>query len=189
MAILFSKKTALTLFCYFRQAERSVHYALSCPSQWRQFVAYYDESRQAQITALLGMLKDAGAVLDRVPKRQAVAPNGWLSMARSVAGFFLNSLKNSWSFSVDEVSFFAATLEELLKVLHLDEPLDKKKLTELRLDCFTCHYTIRQRLIGVPEIHRADTIEHFNQSKYVSHVSLQDLGIELGARTERIKSR
>ena len=56
-----SKDTALLLFCCFRQADRSVHYALSCPTQWPQFVAYYDDVKRNRIRVAIGLLQDAGA--------------------------------------------------------------------------------------------------------------------------------
>ena len=46
MSVRVSKQAALTLYCYCRQAERSVHYALACPKQWLAFRAYYDGARR-----------------------------------------------------------------------------------------------------------------------------------------------
>lgn len=172
-----SKNAALLLFCYFRQAERSVHYALTFPNEWPQFLAYYDESRQTQITKVIGSLKDAGAELAKVPSRQELEPNSWLSFLRCSAALLCNPLKRSWSFSRRELSFFSATLEHLLWILGYAEPRENDELIELRLDCLDCHYIIGRKLIGIPEIRKADAIEHFNQSKYVSHVTFQDLGI------------
>jgi hypothetical protein len=102
-----SKNTALLLFCYFRQAERSVHYALSFPNDWPQFLAYYNKEKQTQITKVIGLLKDAGAELDRIPSRQELfAQNGWLSVVRCSAALLCNPLKCTWSFSRKELSFF-----------------------------------------------------------------------------------
>jgi hypothetical protein len=184
MASYFPKNTALTLFCLFRQAERSVHYALSCPSQWSQFVAYYDEPKQIQISEAIGMLNDAGAAQDKVPSRQALARSGLLNIVSCAAGLLTNRLRRSWAFSVRELSFFSATLEHLLKILNNTDLPQKEELIGLRLDCFDCHYVISRRLIGVPEIQIANSIEHFNQSEYVRHVNFQDLGIHaLGTET------
>jgi hypothetical protein len=177
MAFYFPKNTALTLLCLFRQAERSVHYALACPSQWSQFVAYYDKPKQFQISEVIGMLQDAGAVQDNVPSRQDLAQNGLWSIVRCTAGLLSNPLKRSWAFSVREMSFFSATLEHLLKILNNTDLPQKEELIELRLDCFECHYVIARKLIGVPEMQIANSIEHFNQSEYVSHVKFQDMGI------------
>jgi hypothetical protein len=73
--------------------------------------------------------------------------------------------------------FFSATLERLLRILGQSEPRQNDELIELRMDCFGCHYLIRRKLIGVPEVRKADAIEHFSQSKYFSFVTFQDLGI------------
>ena len=194
MAFYLPKNTALTLFCLFRQAERSVHYALSCPSQWSQFVSYYDKAKQIQISEAIGMLKDAGAVQDNVPSRQGLAQDGFLSFVRCTAGFLTNPFKRSWAFSVREISFFSATFEHLLRILNNTDLPQREELIELRLDCFECHYVIARKLIGVPEIQRANSIDHFNQSEYVSHVTFQEVGIhnletetglQLGNRTRK----
>jgi hypothetical protein len=173
-----SKNTALLLFCYFRQAERSVHYALTFPDSWPQFLAYYDKAKQTQIAKAISLLKDAGAEPDKAPSRLVFEQNGWLSVVRCSAALLCNPLKSSWSFSTQELSFFSATLEHPLRILGYAEPPEIDELIELRMDCFQCHYIIRRKLIGVPEIRKADAIEHFGQSKYVSPVTFQDLGIQ-----------
>jgi len=173
-----SKNTALLLFCYFRQAERSVHYALTFPNAWPRFLAYYDKIKQTQIANVIKLLKDAGAEVDKIPSRQALfEQNDWLSFVRCSMALLCNPLKRSWSFSRQELSFFSATLDHLLQILGYPEPREHDELIELRRECFDCHYRIRAKLIGVPEIRKADAIEHFGQSEYVSPVTFEGLGI------------
>lgn len=174
-----SKNTALLLFCFFRQAERSVHVALTFPKTWLQFLAYYDKAKQIQISKVIDLLKDAGAVLDKVPNRQELERKGWVSVVRCSAALVLNRFKRSWSFSKRELSFFSATLEHLLGILGHAEPPKTDELIELRVDCFDCHYLIAGKLIGVPEIKKANAIEHFGgQSKHINYVTFQDLGFQ-----------
>jgi hypothetical protein len=141
-------------------------------------VAYYDKCKQTQIGKVIAMLKDAGAAPDSAPRRQALVQNGLLSMVRCAVGLLCNPLKRSWSFSARELSFFAATLERLLRILHSAELPEKGELIELRLDCFHCHYIVEHKLIGIQEIRKADSIEHFEQSQYVNHVTFQEMGIQ-----------
>jgi hypothetical protein len=176
MALL-SKKMALLLFCSFRQAERSVHFAHSSPSQWLEFVAYY-HGKQPHIANAIAMLRDAGAVQDSVPRRHMLAESSLLSVARSITGLLCNRLKRSWSFSVDELSFFSATLERLRRILRHPVLPASEELIELRLDCFECHYLIGRKLFGVPEIRKADAIEHFNQSDHIRHVTFQEMDLQ-----------
>jgi hypothetical protein len=176
MATLLSKKAALLLFCYFRQAERSIHHAVSCPTEWSQFVAYYD-AKQTEIITVITMLKDAGAARDSDVSREDLTENSLLSVGRSIAGLLWNRLKRTWSFSVRELSFFSGTLDKLLRMLHDSERPNKHELIELRLDCYYCHYTIGRKLIGIPEIRKADSIEHFMQSGYVNHVTFREMDI------------
>jgi hypothetical protein len=182
MASYFPKNTALTLFCLFREAERSVHYALSCPSQWSQFVAYYNQPKQIQISEMIGMLNAAGAVKDKVPNRQALARSDFSSFVRCIARLLSNPLKRSWAFSVRETSFLSATLGHVSILLNSAEPPEKEELIELRLDCFVCHDLISRKLFGIPELRKADSIEHFNQSEYVSHVKWRGSGLVFGLR-------
>ncbi|HTU19420.1 MAG TPA: hypothetical protein VMG10_15270 [Gemmataceae bacterium] len=174
-----SKNTALLLFCSFRQAERSVHFALTFPEAWPEFLAYYDKAKQTRIRKVIDVLKDAGAGRERVASSQELfEQNGWLIVVRCSAALLCNRFKRSWFFSTRELSFFAATLEHLLGILGLAEPPETDKLIGLRMGCFDCHYIIAGKLLGVPEIRKANAIEHFFQSKHINHVTFQDLGIQ-----------
>jgi hypothetical protein len=177
VAAIFSKRIALKLFCCFRQAERSVHHAAAGPKQWALFLAYYDEPKWARIGALLEMLKAAGADPGDFPGRKAFERNSFLDVLRSAAAIPVNRLRASWSFSVPEISFFSATLERFFAILHCPDRPDGERLIDLRMACYECHAIIRRKLIGVPELRKADAIEHFNQSEYVSHVTFEDIGI------------
>ena len=172
-----TKNTALLLFCCFRQAERSIHYAQSCPNQWPQFVAYYERAKQSQIAAVIGLLKDASAGETSVSSRHDLGQSGLRSVGQLLAAFLCNPLKRAWSFSVQELCFFSAKLEHLLSVLDDSERRANKELIELRLDLFQCHYIISRKLVGLSEIRKADAIEHFNQSEYVTHVTFADIGV------------
>jgi len=172
-----SKDTALLLFCCFRQADRSVHYALSCPSQWPQFVAYYDDVKRNRIRVALGLLKDAGADTRSSRPGELDETGGLREIPRLLAGYFFNPLKQTWSFSVQQLTFFSVTLGSLLDVLGDPERRANEELIKLRGDCFQCHYCIGRKMIGLREIRKADGIEHFNQSDFTTHVTFADVGI------------
>ncbi len=153
-----SKKTALMLFCYFRQAERSVHYALSFPDQWPQFLAYYDDGKKTRIADVIEMLKVYGATQGKDPGRQALAQDGWLNTVRCAAALVCNPLKRRWTFSAGQLSFFLVTLDNLLSILHQEHPPQKAELIELRRNCFECNYIVGRKLIGDAEIRKAASI-------------------------------
>jgi hypothetical protein len=170
----FSKNTALTLFCCFRQSERSVHYALSFPKEWPEFLAYYDKAKRTHIAELIRMLRAAGAARNGALYLSVRAQYTSLSIVSRAANALCNQFKNHWSFSVQELSFFCRTLERFIEALHKDLP-SQEELIELRTDCFRCHYAIARRLIGVSAIRKAASIEHFNQSEYVEHYNLDEI--------------
>ena len=168
-----SKNTMMLLYCCFRQAERSVHYAQSCADEWPQFTAYYRGDRRSRIAGSIGILKSVGATGNEAVTRHAPS-----SIARSAVGFIFNRFKKTWSFSLIELSVFRRVLEEVLKAIDRDHPPDGEELIKLRMSCFECHYIIASRLFGVSEVRRARQIEHFRASEYIEHMSFQELGIQ-----------
>jgi hypothetical protein len=177
MTTRFSRTTALKLFCSFREAERSVHHALTCRSQWPLFLAYYGEAKQRRIAELLKLLHDAGAVQDSSVCRQSLLNDSMVTFTRRIAAWLVNPLRHSWSFSRQETSFFAATFEHLLRLLRQFTAPPQENLIDLRFDCLACHTLIEGKLAGLPEIRQGYSIEHWFQSPYVRHVTFRQMGI------------
>ncbi len=177
VATRFSKTTALKLFCSFREAERSVHHALTCRSQWVRFVAYYGEAKQRRIADLIGLLHDAGAVPDKSACRESLLRDNIVTFVCRITAWLVNPLRESWAFSAKENSFFAATFEHLLNILRHSTPPPQEELIDLRFDCLGCHTLIERKLVGVAEIRKGCLIEHWFQSSYVNHVTFQEMGI------------
>jgi len=171
--VTLSKNTMLLLYCCFRQAERSVHYAQSCADEWPRFTAYYRGDRRSRIAGSIGILKSVGATGNEAVTR--LAPP---SIARAAMGIIFNRFKRTWSFSLIELSVFRRVLEEVLTAIDRDHPPAGEELIKLRMSCFECHYIIANRMFGVSEVRRAHHIEHFQASEYIEHMSFQELGIQ-----------
>jgi hypothetical protein len=177
MAIHFSKGTVLTLYCYCRQAERSLDNALSSPRVWSQLLAYYHANKQTEIRKLLSELKWTGPNLHHVPKRGSFALDGFRAFASSLANLLINRMKKSWAFSEAETAFIAGTLAQLLGMLQNSKPPKTEDAIDLRLDFLECEFIIAHKLIGVPELRTAINIEHFNQASHITHVTFHDMGV------------
>jgi hypothetical protein len=189
MAQVFDKKDVLGLFCSLRQAERSVHYALSCPKQWPEFVAYYDDARTIRIVDQIRLLKEAGATYNKIPRRHSSSQNAMVSILRSALQALTNQFKSHWSFSAEEISLFSATLRRLLELLSSPGQPSLDELMALREDCYECCALIERRLVGLPEIKRALSIEHFYQSEHVSHVTFDEMGLLARAPAQSVPHR
>jgi hypothetical protein len=140
-------------------------------------VAYYNEVNKKRITEAIGMLKEAGAGTRSFNWDELGHVGGLLEIPRLLLGYFFNPLRRSWLFSVEQLSFFSVTLEQLLRVVAASERGTNEQLIELRYTCFRCHYLIGRKLVGLPEIRKAEAIEHFNQSDFAPHVTFADMGI------------
>lgn len=176
--ILLTKNEALLLCCYLRQAERSVHYALSWPDSWSEFTAYYRGDRQNHIAKVIDMLKDAGGAEDGTPARRALSRRCLSNIASCSAGIIINRFKSKWSFGADEILSFSSALERLMLATVDSTPPPLEELLELRMDLFASHHAIACRLVGVREMPATLNIEHFGESKFIEHVSLRDLGVQ-----------
>jgi hypothetical protein len=168
------KSTALALLCYLHQAERSVHFALSSPSQWPEFVAYYDDFKRGQIGQLVRTLKATETTPAGIPNLQLTPHDTVLDIVRFAASAVCNQFKKHWSFSPQEISFFCRTLERVISALHADSA-HGENLVGLRTDCYECQYVIARRLIGVSAVRKALAVEHFGQSDYMNHIKIGDL--------------
>jgi hypothetical protein len=173
-----SKRGALSLFCVFRQGERSIHFALSSPVEWAQLRSFYDFDKRKRISAIIDDFRRAGIVSENVSAPRSMITHGLISMAMRMAGLICNRFKCNWTFRLQEAEVFGATLARLLKTVQYVSAPETDELIQLRLDCFYCHYAIRQRLIGLSELRKANSIEHFNQSLFTEHFSFHDLGLD-----------
>ena len=176
-SIQIPKRLALLLFCYFRQGERSVDYGLSCPRSWPLLVEYYD-SRLAALAELRDTLKRASALPAAASGEQPLLKKGIFAPLICLWRLVSNRYRNHWSFSTNEISVFASILERLAITVGSATPPPSDDLVALRMRCYECNRLIAQRLIGVPELHTANLIEHRFQSPWVKRFTLEELGLD-----------
>jgi hypothetical protein len=177
MKVRLDKKLVLRLFCYCREAERSVHRALTNP--WPAFRAYYSPAKVraikeavARVTRQLG----SSAECPTLPSRDqlAVRPD-WAIFARVLFGRWLSRWETAWPFPRAEACYLAGTLTFLLRLLDDCDKPDSKVLIDLRMTLYDCQRIIEGRCYGVPGLKLANDIEHFDQTEWVKHVSLADV--------------
>jgi hypothetical protein len=179
MSTRLSKNTILALFCYCRQAERSVHHAASCSSQWLNFVAYYDEEKRHAIARLIETLRQAGAAHNPNVDPQSFSQSIFSALICQTLGRVINKIRASWSFSTMELSFIYSALRQLLNIIEGAKPQAFQELIDLRMDLYACQEILGWKLIGMSELRKAEKIAHFNQSDYLEHVSLQEMGVHI----------
>ena len=177
MRVEIDRGFALKLYCYARQAERSVDFALTGPGQWTLLREYYTPERRQALNALGERLRPI------VPSDQPVLPREhfgkadfiWL-LLRPIT-LILNHAKRTWRFAHTEVRFLTATFDSLLETLSKSSPPPASLLIELRMNLLMCEWIIARRLEGVTELQKASEIEHFCQSAYTRHVTMEELGV------------
>jgi hypothetical protein len=174
------KLLLVRLYCYIRQAERSVHRALAnLPGGWPRFQEYYAGAREAALRSLIHELNS------RLPHVVRQAPPPWRlvvganmpfpGMFRVLLGKWLTRWQRSWLFAQEEVQFIAWTLQTLLDVLALPTKPMADLLILLRMDCCSCGGFIDLRCWGLAELRRAKRIEHFDRTEWYPHLQLSDI--------------
>src|SRR5262249_31818184 len=144
----------LKLFCFCREAERSIHRALSDP--WHDFLAYYTAARRMDITQTV---EAANQLLGRFPAcSQPPSPTeihkrpSGSYMVRNCLGRWLARWQTSWAFAAAEVCFFAVTLSALLRLLNEPQKPENDRLIELRMAFCDCEWIIESHCCGLPEL-------------------------------------
>ena len=178
MGIRLDKGEVIALYCYCRQAERSLDHALSgCGEPWRGLQEYYETGRREEVLALVKLLTNLGGDLRKVPARAAIAHMSFYSPMLFLVRRVANVWKSSWSFSRDEITFMLATMTRFLNVLETEEPDRLDERISLRMDLHACQRIIEDRSCGCRELRWANRVEHYLQPDFIEHVSLEQLGV------------
>lgn len=177
MRIRLEKRLATLLYSCIRQAERSLHFALSNKAQWGDFIRYYNVARRKAITSLLGNLRILNANGDSVRGRQRVSHSSFARPGIFLLNLLTRSIRTSWRFSGDDLAFLFAALSAFYDVLDAAQPPAHASLIELRLDLYSCEWIIENRMLGIPELRLAQNVEHYGQSGFVQHVTLEEMGL------------
>ena len=176
MWVQLSRKTVVRIYCYCREGERSVDAALWTP--WPELTNYYGAQRIAAIRQTIEELERSlgdrqGCSCRRRDELTQRAPTPGL--LRVLFGKWFGQTKTAWPLLPQEIQFFASSLLRLLQFLSIPEKPSQEELINLRMDLHACQYLVECRCYGLPELAKAQRIEHFYQSPAVAAVKLADL--------------
>lgn len=171
------KGLVLRLYCYSRQAERSVHRALD--AKWLDFKNYYGWARISPIKLLVerlyGFLGTGSKDLPPLSQEEIGSSLPTVGIIRYYFGGWIARRKKRWSFPASELHFMGSTLNSLVILLELPAKPDPAVLLSLRRDFCACESIIDGRCHGLPEIKRAKTIEHFQRPDWLPTVTLAEI--------------
>jgi hypothetical protein len=170
------KRLALTLFCYCRQAERSVDFALSSAVQWRRLCDYYDAQKREGLAWMLENLRSLNADCHKAPHRTAFAIPVF-AVFIAIWRLLTNPLRSWWAFPASELGFIYTTLATFADALNYQNPPELSARINLRMDFNLCESFIQGRMLGLPEFQKASTIEHFCQAAHVKSVTMDEMGL------------
>jgi hypothetical protein len=171
------KQLAIVVYCFCRQAERSIDSALSSSEQWLRLVDYYAGTKRDGLNGTLDRLKSLGAAGQLAGTRDSVFQSSFASWLRAFIVRPLNHLRSSWYFSKPELAFLYATLAKFVEHLRDVGSPQPGQLIDLRMDLLSCQWIIQRRMGKLPGLEKATNIEHFGQSDYVAHATLEECGV------------
>jgi hypothetical protein len=179
MGVRIPKNLAVKAYAVARQAERSIDFALASQRQWDLLRDYYHDERLHLVQEVFQCLRELGASpsCDGAPAiaRDKLAGVGVLWALCFPVRLWLNRLRVNWRFSPSELAFLSGTLSTLAQALPAVEKPDAKDLVELRMNLSACQRIIRKHLAGLPELDKADNVEHFCQAVHVPAVSMREI--------------
>jgi hypothetical protein len=177
MMVRLDKESVVRLFCYCREAERSVHRALGDP--WPEFQAYYGAEKVAPIRCLVGKLREALGDRNLSPlssgreRPLGIGPGRFF--LRYWFGRWLVRWEKCWSFSGRDICFIVTTLEALFRLFGTASKPHADALVALRMAFYDCERVIEGRCYGLREIERASRIDHFHSSPGFPWVQLPEI--------------
>jgi hypothetical protein len=161
MGTSLTRQQAVELSRLLREAERSVHYALSNRSLWPQFVEYYDERKRAAVREWLETLGGPGHVNRDHRETQSAGSHDIRSAWRVGTGLLLNRFRRAWWLSEAEARRICGVLQSLSETLQHPEPPEQAALIELRMKLDECERTLAEKLAGLPELRDVRGTDHF----------------------------
>jgi hypothetical protein len=171
------KESVLRLYCYCREAERSLHRALTAP--WAGFRAYYGTDKAGAIRSFREQLarKCPGACRSSPLPDVGGVPGMpvWRLFVRYWFGRWLARWEKQWSFPEDELCITLAGLDALLGLLDAPARPDADVLIGLRMHFYNCQRFIGHRCLGLPDIEKAARIDHFDSSPTYAGLQLSDI--------------
>lgn len=177
MDIPLEKSFAVKLFCYCRQAARSVHRGLG--GSWPALIEYYQGDRGASIQQLLQeltrLLAPDSLAQPRCSRQEIGRGLPAIGLFRVLLGRWLARRKTIWPFRREEIQFMASTLTSFLGTLQAPIKPEDDSLIALRMDLNTCEAVVEARCYGVPELTRAVYLEHFDQTDWLPIVRMSDI--------------
>jgi hypothetical protein len=174
------KESAVALYCWCRQMERSIDFALTGgAAQWIRFLEYYDDRKRKGMAKALESLRALGVHLLPPPIQNKVARLSRWSPLLYLWRRMINSFKTAWSFSNEELAFIYSGLETVLKTLDCRAKPDQEFLIQLRMRMYDCQWIISSHLCGLRELDRAAFVEHFCQAPHLTPVTMEEMGVWL----------
>jgi hypothetical protein len=177
VTVRLDRESAVKLFCFCREAERSVHRALTAP--WSHFQDYYNQDRLAPIRDLIdrvgGSVRAGGECPDLSSPEGGYGLGPGRMFIRYFFGRWLVRWETSWSFPGREICFILGRLRDLLEMLGSPSKPDHSTLIALRMALCECERIIKGRCYGLWEIELALGIDHFNKTEWLPRISLSDV--------------
>lgn len=175
MGIRLTKDLVLRLFCYAREAERSVDAALF--AKWSELRGYYDADKIAALSATVACLKalapdgpDGGPPFtgEEICQRAAIGS------LRTLCRRLIARTKRDWLFHDPEVVFMRSVLARFLEYLKAPEAPPGDQHITLRTELLHVQFVIEERC-QLPELRRASRVNHFHYPSHRKPVSVEDV--------------
>ncbi|MCI0378274.1 MAG: hypothetical protein L0215_11760 [Gemmataceae bacterium] len=172
MKIRLQKKQLLTVYCYLREAERSLHFLMNPARSWDEFLAYYDDDKIRAIRQLSDRLLDNFPETVLNGKIAAPPSTPKPGFFRVVFGPWLNNWKKSWNLPVESVVFPGRCLSALVALLEKGAKPSAESLFQLRLAFSDAERRLEFACYGLKELDVAQHIAHFDQPDTQSALSI-----------------
>jgi hypothetical protein len=89
--------------------------------------------------------------------------------------FVSNPYRRRWAFPLEELAFFEAAIRSARQSIGTATCPPVREIEEARMNLATGGWLIERRLTGIPELRRAERIEHFGQAAHLERLTWDEV--------------
>lgn len=165
----------LSIYCYFRDFERSVDGVIADPGSWPFFTNYLKQRLESFESLLAGAARPAIHIKDFAGQINCDCKSvPHVNVARLILNRIYYSVSRNVFISKNELEYIACSYKLICELSKL-KSFDPGRALSIRTAMYNSQFIIRRNTLGKSLIYISEHVEHFNQSPYVKHFKISEI--------------
>lgn len=161
------------LYCYFREAERSIDSVLADRGQWAAFVAYC-EHKLGPFRLLVETITEPYTANSEGRDHFAAETIPHVGPMRLILNRILYAITKRPKFSYQEVIYINNSYNNFVNFVSLNS-FESNLAVSVRTAMYNSQFIIRRNTRGNALLEKFKYVEYFNQTPYIKHLKINEI--------------